>query len=165
MFGKERGREFGNLSAGEQAQVNQEMVAQGISLPFTARDNPWWRARDEGLAWWKSQLPEGIRDDPFVEKALAVKEYRELEPELVEWAQRYYDITREEATRDVQRFLKETELQDMINAYRKEVIAADPDFLAAWRAAYEKREIDYLPPKWADEFLEELNELPRASGQ
>lgn len=147
------GDEYDNLLAADQANINREIVESGIALPYRDRSGAWWQARDNAMARWQVDIGEELAADPFAQKALTLDAAADIEPSLVKWARDTYQLSRLDAEEAVDRFLRETQLNDYIQAYRKDVLAADPGYLQSWDEAYEKDETEFPPPKWAREFV------------
>lgn len=151
------GQDYDGLFSEQQAEINAEIVESNLDLEFRNRNGAWWRARDDALARWQADLgddPE-LLQDPFVQQALAVAEFADMDESLVAWARQTYGISRTEADAAVSRFLTQTRLNDYMRAYRMGVLAADPGFLETWDEAYESGDVEYAPPKWAREFVAE----------
>lgn len=150
--------EYDDLRARDQAEINAQAAASGVEMAWSDRQAPWWTAREDGMERWlfdmEQKNPE-LANDPFVKQAQSVSKYADLATELSAWAQESYGLSRIEAEKAVDRFLRETRLQDYVNAYRKEVLDADPEFLKAWDEAFENGDVEYAPPKWVREFIEE----------
>lgn len=166
MADEQHGQEYDSLFAEQQAEINRQLVEAGTKLPFRDRDGPWWQARDDALSRWQADLEAELADEPFVQQALKVERTADLEEELTKWAREAYEVSRVEAEAAVTRFLNETKLDDYVRAYRKGVLSADPDYIAAWLEAYEKGETEYAPPKWAKDFIaEEAKQTPVGAGR
>ncbi|MPZ70255.1 MAG: hypothetical protein GEU71_12115 [Actinobacteria bacterium] len=150
--------EYDDLHAREQAEINAQAAGQGVKMEWRDRQAPWWTAREDGMQRWlfdvRQSDPE-LADDPFAQQAQTVSKFADLATELSAWAREEYGITRIEAETAADRFLRETGLQDYINAYRKEVLDADPEFLITWDEAFENGDVEYAPAKWVREFVEE----------
>ena len=100
-------------------------------------------------------MPEDLRADPFVQRALTIEATADLAPELEEWARKEFGISREAAAKAVDKFMTQTKFDKYMQAYRKDVLASDPGLLQAWDEEYEKGNIDYTPSssKWVKEFM------------
>lgn len=150
--------EYDDLHASDQAAINAQAAADGVEMVWRDRQAPWWTAREDGVARWLYDMRQSdpeIAQDPFVQQAQKVSKYADLAAELSPWAQETYGLSRIEAETAVDRFLRETRLQDYINAYRKEVLDADPELLAAWDKAYQEGTVEFAPAKWVRDFVAE----------
>ena len=139
------GVKYDSLYSSQQAQINGQLAKEGTNLTFSDRAAPWWKARDDGLAYVLSTASPEMLNHPYTQFAQTVKGAAELEDALVKFIEREYGVTRDEADKHAAEYLEVTGLADAIKNYRYEILRQDPGLAEAWREAYNAREHDWKP--------------------